>query len=102
MASSVSFLPTTTSMMEATLACSTAIGGGAGIAVAAAAADAAGASPGAEDCGAAVVGGGEWLKRHPRNAATARAQPATAHVANILIREEFLEVPRMLRGTSNS
>src|ERR1700683_4789517 len=99
-ASSVSFLPTTTSMIEATLACCAAIRGGEATGLAAGvAAIAAGA---AMDCGAAAGGAGEWLKRHPRNAAPARAHPATAPVANILIREEFFQVPRMLRGTGNS
>ena len=103
MASSVSFLPTTTSMIEATLACSAAIGGGEATGLAAGVvAIAACASGAAMDCGAAAVGAVEWLKRHPRNAAAVRAHPTTAPVANILIREEFFQVPRMLRGTGNS
>jgi hypothetical protein len=57
-ASSVSFLPTTTSMIEATLACSATIGGGEATALAAGvAAVAVGASAAAMDGGAAVGAG---------------------------------------------
>jgi hypothetical protein len=40
--------------------------------------------------------------RDPQIAAAPRAPHTTMLVANILIREGFFQVPRMLRGTSNS
>jgi hypothetical protein len=95
MPSSVSFLPTTTSMMEATLACWAMIGGGAGSAAVAAGTSAAGWV-------AAAIGSGEWPWRQATKAAAASAPPNTRHVAKTLIREEFFQNPRMLRGTINS
>src|ERR1700744_5038961 len=99
MASRVSFLPTTTSMMEATLACCATMDGGAGSGtevVAGSWAEPAGGET------AAVIVSGERLTRQPMNGAAARGPQTTAHVANILIREEFFQDPKMLRGTNNS
>ncbi len=55
------------------------------------------------DVGATAARGAlGWLKRQPKIARAARAQLTAVHVANTLIREEFFQNPRMLRGTSNS
>jgi hypothetical protein len=64
----------------------------------------AGSGDGAADaagCGRAAAIGGEALKRQPRKISRPNTEQATAHDANILIREEFFKNPRMLRGTSN-
>ena len=99
-ASSVSFLPTTTSMMEATLACCATMGGGAGFGrLCGGGLPAAG--DGAAACGTAAAIGAEALKRQPRKISKPNTEQATAHDANTLIREEFFQNPRMLRGTSN-
>jgi hypothetical protein len=56
----------------------------------------------AAGCGIRAALEGEGLKRHARKATTAIAVHATLDAANILIRVEFFQNPRMLRGTSNS
>src|SRR6202789_3614816 len=91
MASRVSFLPTTTSMMEATLACCATMGGGATPRGAFAA-----GTPLADCGGAAAIGSGERVNGHSRSAAAVSAPPNTRQVANIWIREEFFQGPRML------
>jgi hypothetical protein len=51
---------------------------------------------------AAAIGSGEWPARQATKAAAASAPPNTRHVAKTLIREEFFQDPKMLRGTINS
>jgi len=72
------------------------IGGGA--------ASAAGAAAGTSAAGwdATAIGSGEWLLRQATKATAVRAPADTRHVAKTLIREEFFQNPRMLRGTINS
>jgi hypothetical protein len=54
-------------------------------------------------CGAAAAISSEGrLKRHPTNTAVVRTPHTTAHVANTLIREEFFQKSKMLRGTNDS
>src|SRR5450432_631089 len=97
MASRVSFLPTTTSMMDATLAC-WAMGGGVGVAVSVVAV-ASGVPLGTGTTSA--VGFGDRESRHPRKVPP-KTPNAARQVASTLIREGFFQVPNILRGTSDS
>src|SRR5258708_1008712 len=103
MASSVSFRPTTTSMMDATLACCAAMGGGVGALGAGASAVPLGvAEASARESEALAMGSEESETRHLRSAAPPRKPHTTRQAANSLIREGFFRVPKMLRGTINS